>query len=232
MFRFLLIVLIVLVSYGEVYSQVWVSPEAYQEAYRDYVREQVRAENRAKRKAIREMRKRLRGEREEEREEEEREEDRGGENRRVNHYVSIVLQETLVWCWVATAKMLVESNTKRDAPPQCAMLEGQYGYPCCSAPHLCARAGHISEMIALIQRYGGRASRVAFPSSPEDFYRILKKGPLGIHTNEGGGHFVVAAGIEENDGEWLVKIYDPFKGVRNIPYRELRRLMDVLLVLD
>src|SRR5690606_35096701 len=58
-------------------------------------------------------------------------------------------QDTLVWCWVASAKMVVEAIGE-EAPTQCQMLEQVYGAPCCTQPWRCARAGHITEIQNLI----------------------------------------------------------------------------------
>ena len=42
-------------------------------------------------------------------------------------------QDTLVWCWVASVKMVVEAVGRR-TPSQCQMLQEVYGAPCCSQP--------------------------------------------------------------------------------------------------
>jgi len=153
----------------------------------------------------------------------------------VDHNLVFSPQQTMVWCWVATAKMLIEGHTKQPAPTQCEMLALQYNAPCCIAPHMCSRVGHIVEIQALVARFGIRLSNVEAPPTPKRFFRKLRGGPIGIHTIEGGGHFVVAGAMQEHRTEygstWDVTILDPFRGVYRIDYEQLRLKMDAILVI-
>jgi hypothetical protein len=123
-------------------------------------------------------------------------------------------QETIVWCWVASARMVARYYNVA-VPSQCQMLQGQYGAPCCSQPALCARAGHISEIQALIQSFGLRFSQVAPRVDGPTLLNIFKQGhPVIMHVDN--SHFVVAVGMKVVATQWgplgIVRIHDPIRG--------------------
>jgi hypothetical protein len=124
-------------------------------------------------------------------------------------------QQTIVWCWVASARMVARYYNV-STPSQCQMLQAQYGAPCCSQPHLCARAGHISEIQALIASFGLRYSTVAPRVDGWTLLSIFKRGhPVVMHVDN--SHFVVAVGMRvvatPQGPLGIVRILDPFRGV-------------------
>lgn len=124
-------------------------------------------------------------------------------------------QETLVWCWVASARM-VARYYNISTPSQCRMLEQQYGAPCCSQPGLCTRPGHITEIQALIGSFGLRYSQVAPRVDGWTLLNLFKQGhPVVLHVDN--SHFVVATGMKVVQSAYgplgIVRISDPFRGV-------------------
>jgi hypothetical protein len=143
----------------------------------------------------------------------------------IQHNVPFHAQSTQVWCWVAVAKMVAEFYGRTSIPNQCAMLQIQYGAPCCQQPQLCMRAGHISEVQALIQRFGGRTSAVSPPANGFALYQALARGPIVMHTTQGSGHFIVATGMRIVATPYgplgMVSISDPFNGQYEIDFPSL-----------
>lgn len=132
-------------------------------------------------------------------------------------------QETLVWCWVASAKM-VASYFNVSTPSQCRMLEQAYGAPCCSSPSYCARPGHIQEIQRLIGGFGLRYSAMGPPTDGWTLFNIFRQGrPIVLHVNN--SHFVVAAGMKilstPQGPLGVVRVLDPFYGVYDEPLPRL-----------
>lgn len=152
----------------------------------------------------------------------------------IRHSVPFYRQDTMVWCWVAAAKMVAD-YFNWGTPSQCEMLEMQYGAPCCVHPAYCHRPGHINEIQALVQRFGGRASIVSPPANGFMLYDALRRGPLVLHTVQGGGHFVVAVGMRVVPSPWgplgIVSINDPFVGRYDIEFPRLLAQWDAALVI-
>lgn len=152
----------------------------------------------------------------------------------INHAVPFHPQQTQVWCWVAAAKMVAEYYGRRPVPDQCAMLQLQYGAPCCQYPQLCSRAGHIAEIQALIRSFGGRSSNVALPANGFVLYNALRRGPIVMHTRQGAGHFVVATGMRVVPSPMgpmgMVAISDPFFGQYETDFPSLMQAWTAALV--
>jgi hypothetical protein len=140
----------------------------------------------------------------------------------------------MVWCWVAAAKMVAEFYGRQPVPDQCAMLQMQYGAPCCQNPQLCSRGGHITEIQALIARFGGRVSSVALPANGFVLYDALRRGPIVMHTRQGSGHFVVATGMRIASTPagplGMVSINDPFIGQYEVSFPNLMKVWTAALV--
>ncbi|MBU6160877.1 MAG: hypothetical protein KGO50_07120 [Myxococcales bacterium] len=151
----------------------------------------------------------------------------------IQHPVSYHAQDTMAWCWVAAAKMMVEYYTGQAAPDQCQMLEAAYGAPCCSMTESCTRTGHISEIQGLIHGYSGLFTTVAPPVTAVALYDLLTFGPLVIHTNQGAGHFVVATGMwfmsSPAGPVAMVQINDPYFGQYEVDYPSLASSWTVVL---
>lgn len=143
--------------------------------------------------------------------------------------VQIEPQQTQVWCWVASARM-VATYFNKAAPPQCEMLHQQYGAPCCLNPPQCTRPGTIWEIQQLIRSFGLRASEIGPPANGYVLLNIFRQGrPIVLHLRQ--GHFVVAAGITVVADAWgqplgIVRILDPYFG----PYE--KSLPELLLDWD
>lgn len=124
-------------------------------------------------------------------------------------------QDTLVWCWVAAAKMVVE-GLGRQAPSQCEMLEQVYGAPCCSQPALCARGGDITEIQNLIATFGLTLSELSTFGDGLQILQILRQTKAPIVAWVDGSHFVVITGMvvaPSQAGPWgIVRVYDPIRG--------------------
>lgn len=152
----------------------------------------------------------------------------------IHHAVPFHPQQTQVWCWVAAAKMVAEFYGRRPVPDQCAMLQLQYGAPCCQNSQLCSRAGHITEIQALIGSFGGRFSNVAPPANGLVLYDALRRGPIVMHTRQGAGHFVVATGMRVVPSPMgpvgMVSINDPYFGQYEIDFPSLMHAWTAALV--
>lgn len=157
-----------------------------------------------------------------------------GEYPQIRHAVPFYEQQTMAWCWVAAAKMVTEFYGRRSVPDQCEMLRIQYGAPCCQKPQLCVRAGHISEVQALIGNFGGRWSGISRPANGFVLYEALSRGPIVMHTLQGGGHFVVATGmriVRSPVGPLgMVSISDPFFGQYEIDFPSLMQAWTAALI--
>ena len=151
----------------------------------------------------------------------------------VQHSVPLYRQNTLVWCWVASAKMIADYYQWK-TPNQCQMLKIQYNSPCCANPALCARPGHIAEIQALIARFGGKYSSIVPPANGFVLYYALKRGPIVLHTRQGSGHFVVATGMKVVPSRigplGVVKINDPLIGRYELTFPELMNIWDIALL--
>lgn len=144
-------------------------------------------------------------------------------------------QDTLVWCWVATAKMVVESLGEY-APNQCEMLEQVYGAPCCSNPGLCSRPGHISEIQNLIATFGYSMSRLSSHGDGQQIFDILQYTGAPIVAWVDGSHFVVITGMTVAPsavGPWgIVRIYDPIRGRFDQDWPVFSRRLGAILYVD
>jgi hypothetical protein len=127
-------------------------------------------------------------------------------------------QDTLVWCWVAAAKMVARYYNVQ-TPSQCQMLQAQYRAPCCSNPAMCTRPGYITEIQALIASFGLRFSQLGPPTDGWSLLSLFKRGsPVVLYVNN--SHFVVASGMRvvgtHGGPVGVVRILDPYSG----PYEE------------
>lgn len=124
-------------------------------------------------------------------------------------------QDTLVWCWVASAKMVVESLGEH-APSQCEMLQQAYGAPCCSNWRLCERGGYITEIQSLIATFGFSLTEISTYGDGFQIFEILRQTGAPIVAWVDGSHFVVITGMKfapSQVGPWgIVRIHDPIRG--------------------
>lgn len=124
-------------------------------------------------------------------------------------------QDTIVWCWVASAKMVVEALGE-SAPSQCEMLQRVYGAPCCSQPHLCARGGHIVEIQNLVEQFGYSLSEISTFGDGFQIFDLLRTTNAPIVAWVDGSHFVIITGmriVPSQMGPWgIVRIHDPIRG--------------------
>lgn len=133
------------------------------------------------------------------------------------HHLSVpfIPQNTLVWCWVAAAKMAIEASGRR-APSQCEMLQRQYGVPCCDRPDLCFRGGYFHEIAALVRNLGGELSSLNLGNYAPDFLNRMRQTNRPIVAHVDGGHFVVITGMEIYQTQWgywaIVTYHDPYYG--------------------
>jgi hypothetical protein len=152
----------------------------------------------------------------------------------IRHAVPFHRQDTMVWCWVAAAKMVSEYYGRRPVPSQCEMLQLQYGAPCCANPTLCSRAGFMPEIQMLVARFGGQFSSVAPPANGFVLYAALQRGPIVMQTRQGAGHAVVAVGmrlVRKSFGPLgMVSINDPLFGQYEVEFPNLLKMWTAALV--
>jgi hypothetical protein len=133
-------------------------------------------------------------------------------------------QQTQVWCWVASARMVARYYNKA-TPPQCAMLQAQYGPPCCQNPgQICTVPGSIWQIQQLIQSFGLHTSMIGPPANGYVLLNLFKQGrPIVIHLAQ--GHFVVASGIKVVQTAMgplgIVRVLDPYFGIHDVPLPQL-----------
>ena len=139
----------------------------------------------------------------------------------VQHDAPFHPQDTVVWCWVACAKMVVESLGKQ-APPQCAMLQQVYGAPCCQQPGLCLRGGYIQEIQNLIATFGYTASNVSHMGDGWQVLALLKETGAPLIGWVDKSHFVVITGMRVGPSPsgplGHVRLHDPIRGVFDQPW--------------
>jgi hypothetical protein len=125
-------------------------------------------------------------------------------------------QNTLAWCWVASAKMVVEALGET-APNQCVMLEQVYGYPCCSQPWACNRPGYIAEIANLINKFGYSMSTLVISGNGYQIFNLLRTSNAPLVAWVDKSHFVVITGMKivpSQYGPWegIVRVHDPIRG--------------------
>lgn len=144
-------------------------------------------------------------------------------------------QDTLVWCWVASAKMVVESLGE-DAPSQCEMLQQVYGAPCCSHPWLCAKGGYITEIQNLIATFGFSLTEISTFGDGFQIFDILEKTGAPIVAYVDGSHFVVITGMKvvpSQLGPWgIARIHDPIRGRFDQDWPTLASRLGAILYVD
>jgi hypothetical protein len=152
--------------------------------------------------------------------------------------IQIEPQQTLAWCWVASARMIANYYNKQ-TPPQCMMLQEQYGAPCCANPgQVCTQDGTIYQVQQLIQTFGLQASMIGRPANGLEILNWFKQGhPIVLHVIINGlGHFVVASGMQvvQTPGGQLgiVRILDPFFGPQEVPLPQLYQMWDAAVYVE
>ena len=129
--------------------------------------------------------------------------------------VPFVRQDTLVWCWVASAKMVAEA-LGHQTPSQCHMLQQQYGAPCCSQPWLCNRPGHITEIQSLISSFGLSLTELSTFGTAQGIFDTLRETRAPIVAWVDQSHFVVITGMKVVPSAFgplgIVRINDPIRG--------------------
>lgn len=144
-------------------------------------------------------------------------------------------QDTLVWCWVASAKMVVEAIGEK-APSQCQMLQEVYGAPCCTQPWLCERAGHIVEIQNLIGTFGLSLSEISTFGDGFQILEILRETRAPVVAWVDGSHFVVITGMKvvpSQIGPWgIVRIHDPIRGRFDQDWPAFARRLGAILYVD
>lgn len=150
--------------------------------------------------------------------------------------VPLVAQDTLEWCWVASAQMVLRFRGV-DPPNQCQIMEMGYHTPpgaCCSNPNRCAIPGTIYQVQRIISYFGGGFTQLNRPADPSQLYSVLKQGaPVIAHLAlPTGGHFVVIRGINWSSGSPAVEINDPFFGSLTLPFSQLVQIWDAGLYVE
>lgn len=136
-------------------------------------------------------------------------------------------QHTLVWCWAASAAMVIEYATGRPTE-DCQVLEaydralGGLGR-CCSDPRPCLRGGkpgEIESILGTLYRISGH-TELSPPSFGEMAAQIDRGGPLilWLWRTPTSAHVVVASGYDANG---RVQIMDPMQGPVWVAYPVLR----------
>jgi Papain-like cysteine protease AvrRpt2 len=149
--------------------------------------------------------------------------------------VPFVRQDTLVWCWVAAAKMVAESLGNK-TPSQCEMLEDQYGAPCCSQPWLCNRPGHISEIQDLINTFGHSLTGLSTSGTAQDLFDALQDSRAPLVAWVDGSHFVVITGMKIVPTGYgptaVVRINDPIRGRFDQPWPAFSHRLGAVLAIE
>ena len=149
--------------------------------------------------------------------------------------VPFYTQDTLVWCWVASAKMMVEALGS-DAPSQCEMLQDVYGAPCCSQPLMCARGGYLQEIQNLIGHFGYTLTSLSSYGDGFQIFEILRRTGAPIVAYVDRSHFVVITGMKivpSQLGPWgIVRINDPIRGRFDQDWPVFARRLGAILYVD
>jgi hypothetical protein len=149
--------------------------------------------------------------------------------------VPFVRQDTLVWCWVAAAKMVAESLGNQ-TPSQCEMLEDQYGAPCCRQPWLCNRPGHISEIQGLINTFGHSLTDLSTSGTAQDLFEALQDTGAPLVAWVDGSHFVVITGMKIVPSAYgpmaVVRINDPIRGRFDQPWPVFSQRLGAVLSVE
>ncbi|MCB9884650.1 MAG: C39 family peptidase [Planctomycetes bacterium] len=130
-------------------------------------------------------------------------------------------QQTAVWCWAATAEMVLTYSG--NPIPQCQMVSNWAHLPCCSIPlAACAFAAPSIEFIQQTLFFEGLASQRAGRalSFSEVRENVLQGRPMILcYQGSFGGHVVVVYGYDDTSpGDPYIFVHDPFYGSFYVPY--------------
>jgi Papain-like cysteine protease AvrRpt2 len=132
--------------------------------------------------------------------------------------VPILIQNTDMWCWLASAEMVIQYRRPGISYAQCRIMEMGYGLPpgaCCTNVNMCRKIGDWPEIRAVLENFGGISSDVTGPLDADTLYVTLSNGhPViaKIGTGMAVMHAVVIRGMRFQP----VMFLDPF----GRPYRE------------
>jgi hypothetical protein len=149
--------------------------------------------------------------------------------------VPLVRQDTMVWCWVASAKM-VAGALGRSTPTQCQMLQAQYGAPCCSQPWRCHRPGHIAEIQGLIATFGLSTTELHMSGTVQDLFETLRNTRAPLVAWVDGSHFVVITGMKIVPSPFgptaIVRMNDPIRGRFDQPWPQFAPRLGAVLSVE
>jgi hypothetical protein len=108
----------------------------------------------------------------------------------VNLPVPVVLQQTQVWCWLASSEMVIRYLNNGFSYTQCQMLEKGYGLPpgaCCGNPGACMVTAQSWSAIQAVLAFGGLKGTIRPALSANDLYLTLRRNhPVIAQISEGG----------------------------------------------
>ena len=145
--------------------------------------------------------------------------------------VPLVPQDTIEWCWVAAAEMILQYKNV-DPPSQCRIMEIGYRMPegsCCGNTQNCTIPGTTTQIQRIIHDFGGGYSAMGRPANPTELYNLLSKDiPIIAHLRLAtGGHFVVIRGIEGDAMNPMITINDPMQSEPfQLPFFQLAQVWD------
>jgi hypothetical protein len=133
--------------------------------------------------------------------------------------IPLILQNTPVWCWVASAEMVIRYKNYGNSLQQCQMLEIGFQTPsgyCCSNPNNCMTTGTAQQIQYLVYNFGGRASSLSGPLSEKSVLTTLKSNNpviafIKLSPFSNSGHVVVIRGIRfsQDVQQAVLTINDP-----------------------
>lgn len=151
-------------------------------------------------------------------------------------------QQTDVWCWAAVAEQIIRWRKWGQGLGQCELVSIANGFPapyCCDPRNaygspVCRRTGHIQEIAALINHFGGGYARIAPPTHPAVLYQALASGrPIILALSSGfGGHVVVVRGMLPAPDPLLL-VNDPMSWITQpVPFSWIMPYWQAAIVVD
>ncbi|HET7433260.1 MAG TPA: C39 family peptidase [Thermoanaerobaculia bacterium] len=131
--------------------------------------------------------------------------------------VPYVSQQTQVWCWAAVIEMILRYYSV--PATQCQIVSGYVLRQCCAGDPSCFVTASVTTIQAAMYQLGGVQSQ--WISGPLTFDQVAQEigagRPIMIeYRGSFAGHVVLIVGYSRANN--LLKIYDPYYGVFDVPY--------------
>lgn len=141
--------------------------------------------------------------------------------------VPLHMQEQRQWCWAACIQMVLRFLDSNDPVTQCQMANNAFeANGCCKTPSssICDKPLPIYRVTPEWLRYNVQSSFTNHPVSFSSIrFEIDNNRPIETGMRIGnGGHAIIIIGYGVDGADEQVIVHDPWIGIKNMSYVELR----------